>query len=606
MNRSRKSQVDEVFFVGLLRNILADAYMSFPEIPRHELDKDIAVLESRVEHEGFEFLSVALPKLGKAIDRALETGRLIVPSGFARKAKSGVRYHIPAFMSALFATVFRPVDGSLVPRQLGALALIRQVCFVAYKVETPPKPSHVATTLEKFRDVDASLPRLTAKMKRSPITQMAREFIGRVLAGIDPRDIRPRHGPGAVADRLKGRDKWTQVRFSPSINRLYPYREYILGEGDFGNHGRSFSPCDLPWGNPPPARVCIVPKDSRGPRIISCEPAILQYLQQGLANVIVDRLHSHPSTRGHVNFDDQTVNQRLAILGSKIPSFATLDMKDASDRVSLELVETLFPEWLLPYLRVTRSTATELPDGSVVVMNKFAPMGSALCFPVESLVFFALATAVVGYKNRRQRCVTDSVFVFGDDLVTLNDDAADVIRVLELYGLRFNTEKCFVQGNFRESCGVDSYLGRDVTPIKVRVPVKRGRQRLTDLYRLSAEARGFFDSGFWRTANYLWNWVESTVGPLPTAHPAFAGPCRTSNLLPPVFYSNGAKTRWNERLQRFEVRTFWLDCRKVSSPFPSTSVRLLHNLIRGVARPYDDDVVVSGTPTQPKSAWAGI
>lgn len=69
---------------------------------------DVKYVESRVGSEGLQFLTVALPELGKAFESWLDQGQVVrteVP-GFAR-TKARVA---PIFMGKLFDLVFQP-DG---------------------------------------------------------------------------------------------------------------------------------------------------------------------------------------------------------------------------------------------------------------------------------------------------------------------------------------------------------------------------------------------------------------------------------------------------------------------------------------------------------------
>lgn len=175
---STKSQPPlECILSGALRNILSDAYACMPEVGRsrdwaqhlkRQFAKDVETLESRVQSEGLGFFTKTLPKLGKAFDKALETGCLIVPNEFSRKRKSGERWNIPAFMSELFAAIFEPISGILDPCRtfaarvsinvhgsLGwystrAILAIRQVCYLAYKLEIPLKDGLAQDVLGRF------------------------------------------------------------------------------------------------------------------------------------------------------------------------------------------------------------------------------------------------------------------------------------------------------------------------------------------------------------------------------------------------------------------------------------------------------------------------
>lgn len=597
---TRKSQINE-FLVGLLGNVLADVYACFPSVPRCELDRDIVTINKRIECEGFEFATKTLPLLGKSLDRALETGTLTCPSGFRKKTRKCCKWKLPAFMSAIFSTIFAS-DGTLEHGDERSVACIRQVCYIAYKLNLPFSSEVCERTLEKFEVVDGSLQ--VEDYKDDDVLIEARSLLHQLFKGFDPLDIKPMHGPGAVADRLTGRDKYRSTYFNWKLDCVYPYATYISGTAYAGIHEHLSDMKQRVWVDThPPARVVLVPKDSRGPRLISCEPAQLQYLQQGLGRSIVKLVESHYLTKGNVNFTDQTVNRKLAMVGSKTRLFSTLDMKDASDRVSLSLVRYLFED-IYKYLDILRSDRTELPNGKIVNLRKFAPMGSALCFPIEALTFWALTCAVIGLKTRCRASSVKSVFVYGDDIIVPTEFARAVVSALEKYQLLFNTDKCNILGHFRESCGCDAFHGIDVTPVRLRVPGLPDRGFRSTCYRLSESACGLFDKGYWRTSEYLWSMIESRLGvKLPCADSSFPGIARKSSLIPTAFRPNGWPVRWNKVLQRKEVKTFYCDSRKESSPFPSSAARLCHNLFQGMVRPYDDCVAVLSSPAPSKTRW---
>jgi len=163
-------------------------------------------------------------------------------------------------------------------------------------------------------------------------------------------------------------------------------------------------------------------------------------------------------------FDSHQVpNQMGAFIGSHYGEYATLDLNEASDRVSLDLVRLLFPEWIIPYLEACRSSSTVLPDGMILPLNKFAPMGSCLCFPVLALTVWAIISAAAPDAHTRER-----IYVYGDDVIVTTAYAEDAIKQLESFGLLCNRDKSCTRGFFRESCGMDAYKGKDVTPVRLR------------------------------------------------------------------------------------------------------------------------------------------
>lgn len=111
-------------------------------------------------------------------------------------------------------------------------------------------------------------------------------------------------------------------------------------------------------------------------------------------------------------------------------------------------------------------------------MTKFAPMGSACCFPIEAAIFWALAIAAMypstkaiysAFFHRRARQIPhmERVSVFGDDIIIPNRYAESYCTLLEDLGLTVNHTKSYTSGPFRESCGADYYDGTDVSIVKV-------------------------------------------------------------------------------------------------------------------------------------------
>jgi hypothetical protein len=262
-----------------------------------------------------------------------------------------------------------------------------------------------------------------------------------------------------------------------------------------------------------------------------------------------------------VNFTDQTINRELALAGSLDQEWVTLDMKEASDRVSVQLVKELFRDVpvLLDALMATRSTATTLPDGREVRLNKFAPMGSNLCFPVEAFVFYALAVGSLmehGHYTRRE--ARKRVYVYGDDIIVRREDYPFLLQTFPSYGLAFNDGKCCTAGSFRESCGCDAFRGVDVTPIKLRsVWSHRRRLDISVISSYTSLSNEAYARGYMRVSNRAECSVLKKTGPLPIfSHEEIGGlgfvrPDACTQVQP-----QGVRTRWNNDLHRREVLTW--------------------------------------------------
>jgi hypothetical protein len=248
-------------------------------------------------------------------------------------------------------------------------------------------------------------------------------------------------------------------------------------------------------------------------------------------------------------------------------------MKDASDRVSLELVQNTFSgvPALLEALLAARSVATRLPDGREITLNKFAPMGSAVCFPVESLIFWALSVSAIRQERKCSwREARASVFVYGDDIIVREQDYTTLLSTLPRVGLKFNMQKCCTARFFRESCGCDAYVGVNVTPTRMKT-VWSHRRQPSILSSYVAFSNAMQGRGYYGVADYVRKLVESVYGKIPYTDkfttspnggyvssaglPAFvcdSGPASARNL--------GLKTRFSKE-HRLEVFG-WISVKK--------------------------------------------
>lgn len=223
---------------------------------------------------------------------------------------------------------------------------------------------------------------------------------------------------------------------------------------------RNWSGIDLPsdltvvGGN----RVTTVPKSWKTRRVIAVEPDWNSFLQKGVGGLIRSRLQRI----GLLLPDAQMRNRALAQEGSISGSISTLDLKSASDLVTMGLCEALLPEDWLQVLYDLRSPVGVMPSGETVTYEKISSMGNGSTFELETLLFWALAWASSSRDTR------DIVTCYGDDLICHTSDVPRVIETLAEAGLETNADKSFWTGSFRESCGGHYFKGYDVTPFYVR------------------------------------------------------------------------------------------------------------------------------------------
>jgi hypothetical protein len=566
MQSSLRDDTNVGFYLGLLHAGLLDWASASETYSKREFTRDWREISNRAHREGIGFLTKTLPRFAKAIDIALATGSVLNIAGFkfSRDTK------LPKFFGTLLGQIFDDSGRERSDASPVALLYLRQLLYLYYKLELPPNENDNNKVLQSFVETDAKIGSYEAAHSGnlgSTILGIARTLVRRVLGAVDPlgKGFEPRHGPGSVSTGEKGAGKTIFKRYYERLARVFDYDKWFY-----------YNPthlCDdlvlfngLETLDAGTAKVVLVPKDSRGPRLISCEPLEYQWIQQGLLSVLVGTIEKHPFTQGRVNFLNQEVNRSLALAGSTDPdSWVTLDMKDASDRVSLALVRDLFPEPWYAALYAARSSATELPCGRIVHLQKFAPMGSATCFPVEALIFWALSVASIryAYPEIPLKRILRSVYVYGDDIIVPRACQAVVRQLLPLFGLMFNESKCCVAGSFRESCGLDAYKGVVVTPLRVK---RLWCPSLTGMSYVSyvATVNGFYDRGMFNSGDYLLSRIQSarltpysdTVMGCPTIiDPRKKASQENRRLKLP--------RRYNKRLQRFEYKSWVVRSRVV-------------------------------------------
>lgn len=524
-------------------------------------ERDLIEFESRFANEGLTFITSVLPNIGKALDVFHSTSEWIPPAGYAvrqvsllrhKATPSGDIYYHEDFYVPLFLgkAVEKALEGDST-----AVDCVRQLTYVFYKLEVDYGQEKVDQFLINFKSVDRDLGLVFSRETdfQSRLIHEMKLLIAQILCNEDPRDIVPSHGSGATACRTPNWDKHHRpLQYFLKLDDVYPYSEYFFLSPSHLVDEMGRLENAIPQ-SVPRARVCLVPKDSRGPRIISCEPAEMMFIQQGIMRKLYRILETHRLTSGYVNFSDQTVNRVLACHASKEggAELATLDLSDASDRVSLELVKRVFPTNWFEALEACRSEETVLPNSEVVKLNKFAPMGSSCCFPVEALVFWACAVAsiriLIGPRYPAK------VYVYGDDIITDSKFFETVVSGLESVGLKVNTNKSYWKGPFRESCGGDYHYGVDVTPVRVRKYLSKSRTSLAtnaDLANLFIAKFGYAD------AAHLVSVIEQEGD--------YVYP-RSELQLPAVIrHAPGAsndvffRRRYNQNLQRWEYRTLRL------------------------------------------------
>jgi len=255
-----------------------------------------------------------------------------------------------------------------------------------------------------------------------------------------------RFGNGATADLRRGSTHAEKyVRPSVTMDAL-PYVIAVMnGDSYMQELVGGFNDLKIVNAN----RMVMVPKNSKTHRSIAAEPTLNSFVQQGVGRYIRHRLKKFG-----VDLDDQTINQDLASQ-ALTRGLSTLDLSMASDTLCTSLVKLLLPSDWFEALDNLRSPAT-MYGKRRFLLSKFSSMGNAFTFELESLIFYALLSAV---------CEGDVISVYGDDLVVNHSDYGRVSEILKWAGFNVNYDKSFTEGSrFYESCGKHYFDNEEVTP----------------------------------------------------------------------------------------------------------------------------------------------
>jgi hypothetical protein len=217
------------------------------------------------------------------------------------------------------------------------------------------------------------------------------------------------------------------------------------------------------------AMFAKVPKDIRGDRFISIEPSSLAYVQQGARFLLIERMKEQSFWSDINIFEGQQFQQNRLKQDARA---ATIDLKDASEYISLAILDLLPDDWKQLLLSArSHSMIFSIMENResmefVVNLRKFAGQGNAVVFPLQTLFFYLLLTTADYYHNRTgKRQKQPKVSVYGDDIIIHENYVQTASLILEAAGLRVNKRKSF-RFPFRESCGLDLFEDMDITPLR--------------------------------------------------------------------------------------------------------------------------------------------
>ena len=215
------------------------------------------------------------------------------------------------------------------------------------------------------------------------------------------------------------------------------------------------------------SRLAQVPKNNEKNRLINVEPLLNVGLQKWLGNLLATVLK-----KAGIDLETgQSLHRKLI----RSTDWLTIDFSAASDSYGMGLVDYLFPRFVTEALMKVRSGTftyreyhtVKLPDGSIREdthewcerANVYACMGNGTTFPILTLIVWALGRALSAHTT----------FAYGDDLIVhKNCNIKKLFHCFEMCGFSINTDKSFIDGPVRESCGAYTREGTELRSYDIK------------------------------------------------------------------------------------------------------------------------------------------
>lgn len=576
-----KSQVKSMR--DILFSILADIERTFIGRDRVVFQKDYDKITLMSENRGYGFFTIDLPNIDAVLLDGLRTGVVSFSGPLMGLGKTKV----PKFLQGLWRLVFSS-DGYLLEDACpDAIACLRQVSCVFKSISEVAPDDVIEDAIKDYQDVerhirpcsgpwntsepfwgsvsDPGVPHFRDLMGPDHEGQLdlydpapasgpclGEEFLD-FLQGVfdgyaaelesrwgDSPPIDPslaRHGPGAVSNTLYDEDKWLFSEWPSVLESVFPY-DVMVG-------GYSLPALLVNRSPVPTSRLVPVPKTRTKVRLICSEPSYNMWCQQAIRSFLERNLGS---LKFYVNFKNQNLSKDLAREASIGNHLSTIDLSSASDRLSLWVVERAFRA-SPTILNAIRSSRTQLLDinGELSWKRKAFTQGTALTFPVQTIIFSLIALSALRWKDRSKGMTAfkGQLRVFGDDIIVPKYIANDVVTILTALGLKVNESKTFIDSHFKESCGGDYFKGYDVTPTRMKVTHCHSTKSSVAMLDTS---NNFHSRGWWLTASRLRKMLglNLAVSRNPLSDLSFFSFCEGS--LEP----SSNRRRFNHDLQRWE------------------------------------------------------
>lgn len=589
--------------------ILKDCSQTYPDL---DFERDCSRLRALIANRGLGFATLDLPSLDKVLLHGLETGSLHLKGPLTSRVSK--RCKVPKFLSGLWLSIFDNNGCLRGDASESAIFFLRQIACFGKKIVQKCSNDVILKSLGDFYETDESLRPIElwwfdwegrldypsslsfsddlvgypsslsdpdGEQLSSDLQRLERvaDLISTTLGYYDPyaftgaghksewRDERSpvafKHGPGAVADQSWKHSKYAFKNWPSVLQDYFPFDA-------FASHCYDVS--QMPDSELTISKIIDVPKTADKPRLIASEPNCHQWTQQITRNWL-DYRFTNSWVGKFIDLHDQGKSQILVKKSSLDRHLCTVDLSSASDRLSAWVVLRFFRKnkSFLEHIRAHRTNYTMDTHGirrEPYLMNKFATQGTAVTFPIQSLVFLACALAVS--FDKKNICVEDikdligQVRTYGDDILLPSRGYERLCNLLEYLELKVNKDKSFHKGFFRESCGMDCYRGYDVTPCKPQLLSPSGPESYRSLVDT---VNNLWLKGCWHASSTLERLTLRGIRiPIKSIDSGVFG--LSSFLGERVLH---LKTRWNPNLHREEYLAHRLESRVKKSQPEDTS-----------------------------------
>lgn len=623
-------------FEAIVRD--ASAYEQVPLADR-VLYQDVVSLRGTAKNRGLDVLTISLPSISSDLERSLELG--VYERTYTGPLSSLATNGFPRFLNSLYVPIFdEDVDNGT---KIENVRLLRQLLRFAKKFDIQCTDDRKEKAIDAFYSIEKCTPEpilawgsddlyssqyYTGPGSLSLLSAADRaitrheELGGLQWDGIPYVDVgeyleddiksvqrcadcfssnlpdrfaagRSKHGPGAVSETY-GDSKYEFPGWPSRLECEYPFSDYgpLNWASEDNLADPSFSDVS--------AKLIAVPKDQKGPRLIASEPISAQYIQQGIMSDL-RRAVRRSFLRGMIDFHSQEKNQMLALTGTRGEGHSTIDLSSASDRLSTSVVEAMFrmSPALLRSLNAARTPTVRCPGRDDLALNKFAAQGAAFTFPVQTIVYSLVCLGVLARVRYPEHStfqvlsygnLAEEMSVYGDDMVVVTDAFHRTCNVLTALGLVVNADKSFTNGFFRESCGVDAYMGHNVSPIYVRKLYDGSANSLQSVVDTS---NSFFEEGYPSVSATLLRAVPPEI--IRKIYRKELGETRFGIYDQECLPAFRAVDRWNESIQRREYKVLVVET-KVKRSIPNGQLQLRHWLENASRRRTNPDNILERIP----------